>query len=291
MPDVEATPHKEPRILTAQESIHELGSRGKLPSILGIWRLGKILRQSHRSWISLGQPADAIDSPKWDYVIKTFSPSMNPWEVKRQVSQVTALSKVVAHPNLVSTVDASATASTPYLVMPRLEAISMEQMLLSGETKPLAITLWITRQVAEALDAIHQIGWIHGNVTPSHILLSSNGHTTLIDVGMSQKIHTFNPQNDAIDRRFASPESLSGNLAAMAAMDIFSLGRVLWQWLTVTIPENRAILEPVVDLVEAMVSPEPNERPEAASVVKELKQLEFFVLGKHIGPSGCLQAA
>ena len=291
MPDVDAPLHHAPPVLMPKDSNQEkeLGETA-IPSILGIWRLGETLHQSDRCMISLGQPADAIDNPRWDYVIKTFSQSLNIWEVKRHVSQTAEVNSRVAHPNLLGSLDASATSNPPYIVMPRLDAMSMQQILHSGAPKPLPVTLWITRQVAEALDAIHQTGWIHGNVTPNHILVHPNGHSTLIDLGMAQKIHTLKGHSDATDRRFASPESLSGDLAAVTAMDIFSLGRILWQWLTIT-SATPEMMEPVVCLVEAMVSPEPSERPDTPEVVRQLKHLEFVALGQHIGPGRSLQAA
>ena len=68
-------------------------------------------------------------------------------------------------------------------------------------------------------------------------------------------------------------------------MDIFSLGRVLWHWITRTEQVSQAMLEPVADLVQQMVSKNPNERPTAAEVVQQLLSLEIETLGRHIGPA------
>ncbi|MDB4654510.1 protein kinase family protein, partial [Rubripirellula sp.] len=78
---------------------------------------------------------------------------------------------------------------------------------------------------------------------------------------------------------------LAGSLAAIPAMDIFSLGRVLWQWITRTEQVSQIMLEPVADLVQQMVSKEPDERPTASGVVQLLLQLEIETLGRHIGPA------
>lgn len=261
------------------------------PSILGIWRVGEAIYGSNQCSIHLGQPADAINSPRWDYAIKTFPNCSDSWQIKRHVSQVAAIGERVTHPNLIATLDASATAATPYIVMPRLHATSMHQQLQSGETKPLPVALWMTRQIAEALESIHQAGWVHGNVTPHHIMLGASGHAMLINLGCAQKMHTVSSSLDSVDRLFASPESLVGDLAAMGAMDIYSLGKVLWQWLTATEPASKTMLESVATLVESMLASDPHERPSISSIVMQLKQLEFSVLGKHIGPQGSLKVA
>lgn len=291
MPDVDDNLRQSSDFYMPEIGDSEYSNGASSPSILGIWRVGETLQKTDQSLISLGQPADSTGSPRWDYVIKTFPNSMSTWTVKRHVTQVAAVGEKVTHPNLIGSLDASSTSITPYLVMPRLHAVSMQSLLTGRESKPLPVALWVTRQISEALMALHQAGWIHGNITPNHIMLQSNGHATLIDLGMTQKTHTSVTRCQGIDRKFASPESLSGEIAAMPAMDIFSLGRILWQWLTVATSSGPSLLEQVAMLVEAMLSPDPNDRPEIQSVVEQLKQLEFAALERHIGPSALPRAA
>jgi len=262
-----------------------------VPSILGIWRLGHTLYRSNQCILMMGQPADAIDSPRWDYVIKTFPNASKLWQSKQHVSRVSEVSSLVRHPNLMVTLDSSATANTPYLVMPRLDGKRMQDQLQRGEATPLPIAIWITRQISEALNSLHQAGWIHGNVSPNHILLSSNGHATLIDLGLAQPIHTVTANHDRIDRGFAAPEWLSGDLAAIPAMDVFSLGRVLWSWLTATSSVSPAVLDPIATLIESMVAIDPAERPLMTSVIKTLRELEIMSLGQHIVPNSALKVA
>ncbi len=291
MPDVFADPdrsHMEDDGWGVVESQKHPG----LPDILGIWRVGGLLYESSRCRISLAQPADSRGNPRWDYVIKTSSDAIDPWETRRQVNQfMAASSKAGHHPNLIQTLDGSATANLPYVVMPRLEASPMENLLLGDSPTPLPVALWFVRQAAEAVSVLHRAGWVHGNMTPANLLVDARGHLTVIDLGLAQKIHTLPNIQTRKHAAYAAPESLNGELAAIAAMDVFSLGRILWQWLTKTLPVNQRLLEPIADLVESMVSNDPSDRPEIRSVVKRLLQLELQVLGRHIGPSSSLQVA
>lgn len=286
MPKVRSGQVSAPHAVSTQS-----GSPRAAPSILGIWRIGETIHEGSKAVLSLAQPADAAGSPRWDYAIKrTASVSDDP-EGRRQVVQFIAAASAVSHPNLVPVLDASATASMPYLVMPRLEGKTMEQHLGSDGQIPLPVALWFVRQTAQGLVALHASGWTHRDVKPSNIMVGSRGHVTLVDLGFASKIHTLPSHHYRGTPAYSSPEALSGQIAAIPAMDVFSLGRVLWQWITRTQQASQSLLEPVADLVQSMVAHDPAERPTAASVVKQLLRLEIDTLGRHIGPQRSRQVA
>src|SRR6186713_2381410 len=54
--------------------------------------------------------------------------------------------------------------------------------------RPLRTRLWVMRQIAEGLAALHHAGWLHGNVRPNCIVASPNGHATLLDLGWSRQL-------------------------------------------------------------------------------------------------------
>jgi serine/threonine protein kinase len=261
------------------------------PSILGIWRIGQTLHESRFATLSLAQPADAICSPRWDYVIKRAVTGEHELEGRRQITQFIAAASCAAHPNLVAILDASATAASPYLVMPRLEGLTMQSHLGSDVLLPLPVALWWVRQVAQALNALHTAGWVHGDVKPENAIVGGQGHVTLVDLGFACRVHTVANHQFRGTPDYSAPESLSGEIAAMTAMDIFSLGRVLWQWMTRIEQVSRNMLEPVAELVEGMVAVNPADRPKAEAVAKQLLRLEIETLGRHIGPGRSRRAA
>ena len=206
-------------------------------------------------------------------------------EGNRQILQSIAAASCATHPNLIALLDASTTSNQPYMVMPRLEGEPMQSHLESTTSKPLPVALWLVRQLAQALDSLHTTGWVHGDVKPENSVVGSRGHVTLVDLGFASRIHTLPNHHFRGTPDYAAPEALAGTLAAIPAMDIFSLGRVLWHWITRTEQVSQAMLEPVADLVQQMVSKNPNERPTAAEVVQQLLSLEIETLGRHIGPA------
>ncbi len=268
-----------------------LGSACSMPSILGIWRIGETLHEGPKATLSVAQPADAAGSPRWDYVIKRARVGSDEVESRRQIVQFISAASGVCHPNLVPVLDASTTAATPYLVMPRLEGETMQHHLEHDPGKPLPVALWLIRQTAQALVALHAAGWIHGDVKPANVVVGTRGHVTLVDLGFAAKIHTVPGHQYRGTPAFSAPEALNGEMAAIPAMDIFSLGRMLWHWITQTHQVSPKLLEPVADLVKSMVANDPSERPAAATVVKQLLRLEIETLGRHIGPSQSYRAA
>jgi serine/threonine protein kinase len=250
--------------------------------IVGIWRVGQAIHRSEWATLSLAQPADAIDSPRWDYVIKMASGSET--ESVRQIDGFVAAATNVMHPNLVAVLDSSSHSQMPYLVMPKLDGESMGHHLTSSPAKKLPVALWLIRQTAQALSVLHESGWIHGDVKPENVMVGPRGHATLVDLGFATRIHSVRNRLFRGTPDYASPELMSGQHAALPAMDIFSLGRMLWQWMARIEPVSQVVLEPVADLVETMIAEDPNDRPAANEVVKELLQLEIETLGRHIGP-------
>ncbi|MGB7328445.1 MAG: protein kinase family protein [Rubripirellula sp.] len=252
-------------------------------SILGIWRVGRLLHRSTTAELNLAQPADAAGSPRWDYAIKRATG--DDIESRRQITQFVAAASTIVHPNLVAVLDASNSGASPYLVMPRLDGVTMQAHLDSSDPKPLPVALWLVRQLAQALDALHTAGWVHGDVKPDNAIVGSRGHVTLVDLGFACRIHTVAGGHFRGTPAYSAPEAMSGNHAAIAASDVFSLGRILWQWLAHTHAASRATLEPIADLVESMIAVDAVKRPTAGRVAKQLLKLEIETLGQHIGPS------
>ncbi|MCC9642224.1 protein kinase family protein [Rhodopirellula sp. JC740] len=254
--------------------------------ILGIWRVGTHIAHGEGTELYLAQPAETADSPRWDYVLKTVQtptsgvPSAGP---TRRISQTIA-SAGIKHPNLIAILDESDSGTAPYVVMPRLDAVNLTERIDGIAQFALPVALWWTRQLAQAAEALHQNGWIHGDIQPANVLVDSQGHATLIDMGNAARIHSPLQPLFRGTPAYAAPELAGGNTAAIPAMDVFSLGRVLWETLALTQPTASSLMESVAELIEGMVAAEPSERPSSSEVVHRLLQLEIETLGCHIVP-------
>jgi serine/threonine protein kinase len=83
--------------------------------------------------------------------------------------------------------------------------------------------------VAQALDAIHSLGWVHLDIKPQNILLNADGRAILADLGIAQKrgacTHACTPT-------YASPEQAAGDRPVGPWSDIYSLAAVLYEMIS-----------------------------------------------------------
>jgi serine/threonine protein kinase len=211
----------------------------------------------------------------------------------------------VRHPHLVRVLDAHVTRPPYYLVMELVAGESLWARLQRDYRLDLATALWVARQTAEALAAVHRAGFIHGDVKPDNVRLVDDGTVVLIDLGFAHR-----PGENAAFLRdgyvmgtvdYLAPELCAFRPDAGQAADWFSFGVALFEMLTGRLPYAPGSVEermrrrctesptdlrdhpgpwpvPLVNLVERLLRREPAERPRAAAVVQQLVALEIAAL-------------
>jgi serine/threonine protein kinase len=117
-------------------------------------------------------------------------------------------------------------------------------------------------------------------------LVSPRGHATLVDLGFARPI---GQPGDGVFRgsiAYAAPECVDGKPPANASADSFSLGRLLWQLLSLTDKNatTAAGIDAVADLIADLVDPAASKRPSAEQLAGRLVRLEIETLGCHIRP-------
>jgi serine/threonine protein kinase len=164
----------------------------------------------------------------------------------------------LCHPHIVEVFDFGYLPDRrPYIVMELLGGVSLADVLMGGPL-PVAAALSIATQLAEALAAAHARGVVHGDVTPSNVLLD-DGHVTLIDFGLAQLrgAQRNEAPADAVygTPSYIAPEQVRG-YSATEATDQYSFGIVLHEMLTGMTPFTRASTrETCIAHLEAPVPP------------------------------------
>lgn len=161
-------------------------------------------------------------------------------------------------------------------------------------------TLWIARQAAEGLAALHEAGWLHGDLKPEHVLVSDEGHATLIDFGFARPLGAASATHAVRGTpRYLAPECLVSTLRVDQRSDLYSLGAMLFHWLAGRAPfdaathadlarqhrqelpvDLRALVPSlptgVVVLVRELLAKSPERRPQSArEVIERLWPLEI----------------
>lgn len=135
----------------------------------------------------------------------------------------------------------------PYVVSHWIDGSSLHQL---GSIEPDRFLL-ILQQVCEAMRAIHRVGLVHGDLTPSNILVDRSDRVTIIDFGFSQRsLRSSHLGADAFlggTIGFAAPEQISPAFGAVSPKtDIYAVGGLVYWFLTGRPPHSADSIEAAV---------------------------------------------
>ena len=200
------------------------------------WDLVEFAGSGSLARVFAPRPADAAADRPPTYAVKMLRSCWkdDPRAI-RLLQREAVVGQGVSHPHLVPILAAYVLEPPRLLVMPWLEGASLAVRLVDGQQFGVPEALWIVRQTAEALDALHQAGWMHGDVAPGNVHVSRSGHVTLLDLNFARRR---DETGSAVDRpimgtcAYLAPEYLTSALRPDIGSDIYSLGAVLFELLS-----------------------------------------------------------
>ena len=136
------------------------------------------------------------------------------------------------HPHIVSVHDSGEHAGTPYIVMERLSAQTLADVIAQGPL-PQPQVRTILDEVLSALAAAHAAGILHRDIKPANILFSTSGHTKVADFGIAKSAgsaHTLTGQIVGT-MAYLSADRIAGRPASFAD-DLYAVGVVGYEALT-----------------------------------------------------------
>lgn len=146
----------------------------------------------------------------------------------------------LSHGNIVQIYDIFEEDNKTYIVMEYVRGKSLRQLISNQDGTPFTEqrAMQLGLKLASALHHAHLNGVIHRDIKPDNILIDQDGEPKITDFGIARIsneatiVHT-----DEIlgSLRYSSPEQLKGSIVDERA-DIFSLGIVLYEMLTGTMP-------------------------------------------------------
>jgi serine/threonine protein kinase len=212
----------------------------KPQSRLGSWELVRLIGEGQLASVYQARPTGSPADRPGAYALKVLRPE---WQDDSRglaaLARETLVGRQVANAHLVPVLAAQLVDPPYYLAMPLLEGHSLAQQLRAHGQLALPVAFWIARQVAEALEALHQGGWMHGDVKPSNILVAPCGHATLIDLGFARQTSEL---GSVADRpvlgtiQYIAPEMLYSSLGGDTHSDVYSLGVTMFEMLTGRLP-------------------------------------------------------
>ena len=151
----------------------------------------------------------------------------------------------LSHPNIARLFDGGrAEDGRPYFA---LECVDGEPITAHAVRRELSVDqrVRLAAVCCEAVDAAHRSLVVHRDLKPSNILVTKDGEVKLLDFGIAKLLES-EDADATVTRRdaraltpaYAAPELILGEPATTAA-DVYSLGVVLYELLTGTLPFER----------------------------------------------------
>ncbi|MBI5824479.1 MAG: protein kinase [Chloroflexi bacterium] len=204
----------------------------------------------------------------------------NPVYASRFVNEARMMGKW-RHENIIQIYYADDTQGHSYYAMEYVDGQDlskvMELYLEEGELMPIDDVLRIGKATASALDYAHLQGIIHRDIKPSNVLIAKDGRVLLGDFGMALDVRDGSMGNIFGTPHYISPEQARRSADAVPQSDLYSMGVILFEILTGTVPFNDP--SPASIALQHISEPPPSPRsinpeltPEVENVI--LKALE-----------------
>jgi serine/threonine protein kinase len=145
----------------------------------------------------------------------------------------------LSHPNIVNIYDVGQENDIYFIVMEYVEGETLKDFIEREAPLEPARAVNITRQIANALYHAHYNKIIHRDIKPHNVLISKDGRIKVADFGIARAVtsntQTFSRNSLVGSVHYFSPEQAKGKLATEQS-DLYSLGIVLYEMLTKTLP-------------------------------------------------------
>lgn len=181
------------------------------------WEVFEVLHERYSLFEVIGKGRGGVVRRGFDHVLKrdaAVKTMEDTPEARREVQMLGQLQ----HPRIAGFCDAVIHKGKIHLIMELGRGGTSRQRRLTLED-----LLEVGQDAAKALSYLHNLGFIHGDVKPSHLVFFDDGRVKLVDFGSST---TIGDGSLGGTRGYIAPERRRG-APADPRMDVYSLGKTL----------------------------------------------------------------
>jgi serine/threonine protein kinase len=236
------------RISDKQEAVPTIDhgvDAGGVGDQIGPYKLLKVLGEGGCGMVYLAEQRTPVTRR---VALKVIKPGMDTKQVIARFEAERQALALLDHPNIASVHDAGTTKTgRPYFVMEYVKGVSITEHC-DREKLGIEARLDLFLQVCEAVQYAHLKGVIHRDIKPSNIQVAIHGSKTvpkIIDFGLAKALTYLLTERTLVTEQgqmVGTPEYMSPEQAEMTNQDIdtrtdiYSLGAVLYELLTGTLP-------------------------------------------------------
>jgi WD40 repeat protein len=185
------------------------------------------------------------------------------------------------HPNIVPLYEVGEHNGRPFFTMKLVEGTSLAQQVSHFSKDPRAAAGLLER-VARAVHHAHQRGILHRDLKPANILIDGQGEPHVTDFGLAKRVagNASLTQSGAIvgTPSYMPPEQARADKGLTTAIDVYSLGAILYELLTGR-PPFRADT-PLETVLHVLEREPPRPRQLAPGVDRDLETICLKCLEK-----------
>ncbi|MCP4539932.1 MAG: protein kinase [Chloroflexi bacterium] len=205
----------------------------------------------------------------------------NPTYAERFVREARAVA-TWHHENIIQIYYADDEDGLYYFVMECIEGLNLGELLsqhiAEGGLMPHAEVLRIGRTIASALDYAHEKGVIHRDVKPANAIMASDGRVVLTDFGLAMDVEQGSLGEVFGSSHYVAPEQARHSADAVPQSDLYSLGIILYEMLTGTVPFDDP--SPTAVALQHVTMPPPPPREVNPGLGKEIEAVLLTALSK-----------
>ena len=161
-----------------------------------------------------------------------FSSGVGAWSIFQREEEI---GRALDHPAILRFL-APTTARRSYVVTEYVAGVTLYEHLRAHGAPPESRAIDIARRLCEAVEHIHDRGFVHYDIKPGNVMLSDDGTIRVIDLGLAHDARTSRfslsgPPPAIGSSDYVAPEQIRRRRGRKSA-DVYALGAILYELLT-----------------------------------------------------------
>ena len=227
-----------------------------IPSSIGPYKIRRLIAKGGMGEVLLAH--DPICER--EVALKRIRPDLQTHEIlKNRFLREASITSQLTHPGVVAIYTIHKESNQLYYTMPYIEGETFRQLLRHQPKPSIASLMPIYRSICETVAYTHSKDIIHRDLKPENILVGRFGEVVILDWGLAQHISEKEESEEKLSIQETNPElthpgKIVGTLAYMAPeralgapatiqTDIYALGVILYQILTLHLPFSRTTVK------------------------------------------------